>query len=207
MRKRWRCTLHRGLAAAAGLIFLLLPAHAHAHTPIKGAGEFVSGFLHPFLTPPHVLVLLSLGLLLGQRLPLRLQHPVVVFAAFSAAGLALAAARTVEGVYQPILITLGLFAGGLVALAAPLPTWVRLAACAAGGLALGLDSGVDHAITGAAVAKTLFATWVSLILCVADIAFYSSRLPKYQWVQTGIRVAGSWIVAIALLMLAFSLRR
>ena len=114
---------------------------------------------------------------------------------------------SVAEVFQPILITLGLCVGGLVALAAPLPTWVRLAACAAAGLVLGSDSGTDSGIKGLAMAKMLLATWVSLLFCVGDIAFYSSRLPPYQWVQTGIRVVGSWIVAVALLMLAFALRR
>ena len=193
--------------AAAGIIFLLQPTSAQAHTPIKGAGEFLSGFLHPFLTPTHLLVFLSLGLLLGQRLPLRLQWPLTLFASFAATGLSLTAAHAAAEVFQPILIAFGLCIGGLVALAAPLPTWIHLAACAAAGLALGLDSGADPGIKGVAVARMLFATWMSLLFCVGDIAFYSSRLPPYQWVQTGIRVVGSWIVAVALLMLAFSLRR
>ncbi len=186
---------------------MLVPTHAEAHTPIKGAGEVVSGFLHPFLTPTHLLVLLSVGLLLGQRLPLRLQWPLMVFAVFAATGLSVTALHDIAGESQTILIVLGLCSGGLVALAAPLPPWVRLAACAAAGLALGLDSGVDPGTTSVAMARILIATWVSLMLCVGDIAFYSSRLPAYHWVQTGIRVVGSWIVAIALLMLAFSLRR
>ncbi len=192
---------------AVGIVFLLQPTRAQAHTPIKGAGEVVSGFLHPFLTPTHLLVLLSLGLLLGQRLPLRLQWPLGVFASFATIGLSITATHAVAGVFQPILIALGLCVGGLVALAVPLPTWVRLAACAAAGLALGLDSGADPGIKGVAMARMLLATGVSLLFCVGDIAFYSSRLPPSQWVQTGIRVVGSWIVAIALLMLAFSLRR
>ena len=205
--RRWRG--RRGgswLLAATGL-FLLVPMHAQAHTPIKGAGEIVSGLLHPFLTPAHVLVLLSLGLLLGQRLPLCLQWPLMVFAAFAAVGLSVTAIHTIAGVPQPILVTLGLCAGGLVALAAPLPAWARLTACATAGLALGLDSGPDPGVMGVVTAKTLLATWVSLIFFVGDIAYYSSRLPSYQWVQTGVRVVGSWIVAIALLMLAFALRR
>ena len=200
---------HRGgfwLLGAGGL-FLLTPTRVEAHTPIKGAGEFISGFLHPFLTPTHLLVLLGLGLLLGQRLPLRLQWPLAIFASFAFIGLSMTAMHVVTGVSQPILIALGLCIGGLIALAAPLPTWVRLAACAAGGLVLGLDSGADPGIKGVAMARMLLATWVSLLFCVGDIAFYGSRLPPYQWVQTGIRVVGSWVVAIALLMLAFSLRR
>ena len=195
------------MAAASGAISLLLLGSAEAHTPIKGAGEFASGFFHPFLTPTHLLVLLSLGLLLGQRLPLRLQSPVGGFAAFAAVGLVLTTAHVVPGVYQPILITIGLCASGLVALAAAVPPWVRLTACAVAGFALGLDSGVDAGTTGAAMATTLIATWMSLIVCVTDIAFYSSLMPPYQWVRTGIRVVGSWSVAIALLMLAFAFKR
>ncbi len=148
-----------------------------------------------------------MGLLLGQRLPLRLLGPVGIFAAFAAVGLSLTTARVLPAVYQPILIALGLCAGGLVALAVTLPRWVRWTACAAAGLALGLDSGVDPGVTGAAAATTLVATWVSLIVCVTDIAFYSSLMPSYKWVQTGIRVAGSWIVAIAVLLLAFTFKR
>ena len=192
---------------SVGIVFLLQPTSAEAHTAIKGAGEFVSGFLHPFLTPTHLLVLLSLGLLLGQRLPLRLQWPLAVFASFAAVGLSTTAAHVVAGVPQPVLIALGLCVGGLVVLAVPLPTWVRLVACAVAGLVLGLDSGADPGIKGVVAARMLLATWVSLLFCVGDIAFYSARLPPYRWVQTGIRVVGSWIVAIALLMLAFSLRR
>ncbi len=203
---RWRGHCRGSWLLAAGL-FLLVPTRAEAHTPIKGAGEFVSGFLHPFLTPTHLLVLLSVGLLLGQRLPLRLQWPLTVFAVSAAAGLSVTALHVIAGVSQTVLIVLGLCAGGLVAVAAPLPLWTRLMACAAAGLALGLDSGADPGTMGIAMARMLLATWVSLILCVGDVAFYSSRLPPYQWVQTGIRVVGSWIVAIALLMLAFALRR
>ncbi len=207
MHDRWQKKGGSTLATAVSLVFLFLPGSAEAHTPIKGVGEFANGFFHPFLTPTHLLVLLSMGLLLGQRVPLRLQGAVGVFAAFAAAGLSLTTVRVVSGVYQPILISLGLCSGGLVALAPSLPPWVRLIACAAAGFALGLDSGVDSGATGAATATTLIATWLSLIVCVTDVAFYSSLVPPYKWVQTGIRVAGSWIVAIALLMLAFSLRR
>ena len=33
-----------------------------AHTTFPGLGEYGSGFLHPFTTPAHLLVLLALGL-------------------------------------------------------------------------------------------------------------------------------------------------
>ena len=170
-------------------------------------GEFASGFLHPLLTPPHVLALLAYGLLLGQREPLRLKVPAVVFAGAAAAGLSLTLSGGVAGIYPPILIAVGLCAGGFVVLAWPWPAWLLMAMGAVVALIVGLDSGVDAGTPATATVKILLATWVSLVLFVVNAAFYVSLLPKIQWVQTGIRVAGSWIVAIALLMLAFALRR
>ena len=70
-----------------------------------------------------------------------------------------------------------------------------------------MDSGVNPGTAGWATAKTLFATGLSLFVWVVNVAYYSSRLPTYQWMKIGVRVVGSWIVAIAFLMLAFSLRR
>ena len=186
---------------------MCLPAYAQAHAPIQGLNEFANGFVHPFLTPPHLLVLLGLGLLLGQRRPLRLPEPLAAFAACAAAGLLGAAMYTVAGVPPTVFILLGLCAGALVALGRSLPISARVTLCAVSGLALGLDSGVEAAIGGAARAKTLVATWISLSLCVVNAAFYVSRLPARQWVQTGVRVVGAWIVAIGVLMLAFALRR
>ena len=84
---------------------------------------------------------------------------------------------------------------------------MQLTFCAATALTLGLDSGVDAGMSGAAAAKMLAATEVSLLLCVVNVAFYVSLLPPVRWVQTAARIIGSWIVAIALLMLAFALKR
>ena len=85
-------------------IFLLLRRSAGAHTAVPGLGEFASGFLHPFFTPPHLLALLALGLLLGQRQPLRLKVPTAIFAGFAAAGLLLTLSGIVAGVYLPVLV-------------------------------------------------------------------------------------------------------
>ncbi len=84
---------------------------------------------------------------------------------------------------------------------------MRIAVAVIAGLALGLDSGPGPGVAAWPAGKTLFATWVSLFVWAVNVAFYSARLPALQWVQTGVRVVGSWIVAIAFLMLAFALRR
>ena len=54
-------------AAILLITILITPGTALAHGSIEGIGDFYSGILHPALVPAHLLVLLSLGLLLGQQ--------------------------------------------------------------------------------------------------------------------------------------------
>ncbi len=131
----------------------------------------------------------------------------MIFAAAAAMGLGLTMVSSFGGLYQPILTTIGLCIGACVASGAPTPFWVTLIVCGSAALTLGLDSGADAGTTGVSTAKILAATWVSLVLCLVNAAFYVSLLPTTRWVQTGVRVLGSWIVAVAFLLLAFSLRR
>ena len=56
------------------------------------------------------------------------------------------------------------------------------------------------------IIKTLSGTWIALVVLVCDIAIYVSLGAEAKWLQIALRVAGSWIIAIALLVLAFSLR-
>ncbi len=178
-----------------------------AHAVVPGTSDYIAGFLHPFLTPPHLLVLVSLGLFLGQH-PLRPLVPAAgVFAMAAALGILATCVHAVTGVPPVVLIVLGLCIGGLVASAAFDKAWMRLAACAATGLALGLDSGVDPGVAGPGMAKTLGATWAGLTLGVVNVAHYSAQLPARRWVQTGVRIVGAWSVAVGILMLAFALRR
>jgi hypothetical protein len=72
---------------------------------------------------------------------------------------------------------------------------------------IGLDSGPE-AGTPFNTFSTLAGTWVSLGLGLVNIAYYVSlaAAKEQKWIRIGIRVAGSWIFAISLLMVAFSLR-
>jgi urease accessory protein len=198
-----RAILRRGLPVA---LLLAVPATAGAHTVISGVGDYFSGVLHPFTTPAHLLLLLGLGLLVGRQAPLKLKTPLAVFIPISALALALTTTGLVKTVYPPILIGLALLAGALVALGKPLPARAGGVVFALAALALGLDSAADNA-TGWGIAKTLLGTWTGLIIALADIAYYSSKFNQWQWQQVGLRVAGSWITAASLMILAFALRR
>ena len=189
----------------AGLL-LALPVSASAHTAISGVGDFFGGVLHPLTTPAHLLVLLGLGLLAGRQTPLNLKIPLAAFIPVSALALVLTTTGLVKTVYPPILISIALVAGALIALGRPLPSTVIGALFVVAAFALGLDSAVENG-TPISITKTLLGTWLGLILVVADIAYYLSFVTKQKWQQVGIRVAGSWITAASFMILAFALRR
>ena len=52
-------------------------------------------------------------------------------------------------------------------------------------------------------------TWLALLLILLNVSHYVSLAAEKnkQWLHIAIRVAGSWILAISLLVLAFSLRK
>jgi urease accessory protein len=188
------------------LLLVALPATAHAHTTIQGAGDVLNGILHPLATPSHMLILLGLGLLAGQQSPPNLKTPMLTFLPVSAVALLLTMTGAITAVYPPVLIAIALCAGILVALEAPLPRLACIALFAAAAIAIGLDSAVETGST-VAVLKRLFGTWVSLALIIFNLAYYVSLWTKQKWQRIGIRVVGSWLIAIAFLVLAFSLKR
>jgi urease accessory protein len=194
------------LLPVLALFVFTFPVEAQAHAPVKGMGDLFNGLLHPLTTPAHLLIVLGLGLWIGQRTPLNLKTPMLVFAPLSAAALLGTMTGAVTTVHPSFLLALALVAGALVALDKPLPTLWAGALFALAALGLGFDSGVDSTTT-ATVLKTLLGTWISLLLLVVDIAIYISLCTKKPWQKIGVRVVGSWIVAISLLVLAFALKK
>lgn len=187
------------------LVLVVWPATAQAHTQVEGAGPILNGLLHPLGTPSHLLILLGLGLLAGQQSPLNLKTPMLAFIPLSAAALLLTLTGAITSVYLPVLICIALCAGILVALEAPVPRLAFIALFAAAALAIGLDSAVETGTIDAKL-KRLFGTWLSLSLVVFNIAYYVSFWTKQKWQKVGIRVVGSWLIAISFLVLAFFLK-
>lgn len=191
----------------SGLVILLaIPQVSHAHTPIAGVDGFFGGVIHPITTPTHLLILLGLGLLAGQRSSLGLKVSLLAFVPISGLALLVAGTGLCQSLYPPLLISLAIISGILVALNQPLPTWSYAVIFAFAALAIGLDSSVDTA-NRAELTKGLLGTWVGLILIICDLAFYISISTKQKWQKIGVRVAGSWLTAASLMILAFALRR
>lgn len=197
----------RGASAAvllATALLLAFPANAAAHLAIKGVGDFGNGALHPVVTPVHVMIILGLALLLGMRVPLRLKLPMASLAAAAAIGLGIAATHRIsppEWLLHLIVMLLGL----LVAIDRTFSPAVLAGICGVCAAAVGLDSGVDPE-SGMVVWKTLLGTWLGVTGVVGYLALTVSNGAEKNWARTGMRVLGSWIFAIAILMLAFALR-
>jgi HupE / UreJ protein len=188
------------------LIFPLLVSTAHAHMAIEGAGDIANGALHPLTSPAQTLILVGLALVLGQQVPFDLKIPLRTFAPASAIALALTGFLAVPVVYPPVLLGMSLCLGALVGLELRLPRSLVALLCITAATGIGLDSAVE-AGSAATKVKVLLGTWLGVNAIVFYLAMCASNGADKKWSRTAIRVIGSWIVAISLMVLAFSLSR
>ena len=192
----------RVLVGAGGL--LLLPAPSHAHLVNTGLGPFYDGVSHFTLTPEDLVPALALALLAGQRGSrtgrLALFALSLAWLAGGLAGLTFPANRSATALTTVSFLALG----GLVAADARLrPEWVT-------GLALVL--GILHGyLNGAAMSQAklgalgLVGIVTALFVAVTLVAALVVAL-RAPWARVAVRVAGSWIAAIGLLLLGWSFR-
>jgi urease accessory protein len=197
-----RSLIPRALAVAAVLV--LLPATTHAHLVNTGLGPFYDGVSHFALTPEDLLPALALSFLAGQRGSRA--GRLALFAlpgAWLLGGLVGLALPTVRS--ETALTTVSFLAlGGLVAAEARLrPEWVSVLAVVLG-ILHGYFNGaaMSQAKLGAlglvGIVSTLF-----VLVALGGAFVVALRAP---WARIAVRVAGSWIVAIGLLLLGWSFR-
>jgi hydrogenase/urease accessory protein HupE len=166
-------------------------------------GAFASGFFQPLLLPAHALLLLALGLLLGQQG--RWVVPALAFAVALTAGLAAIALAVGQTPAGDVVLTAVAAIGVLVALARPLPAIVCAALAAIAGIALGLDS-PPQAISIASATMMLIGTGLGACVMLVIVAF-GTRSLRRDWQRIGARILGSWIAASAILVLALRFSR
>jgi urease accessory protein len=155
------------------------------------------------LVPMHVMAVLVLGLLIGQQ---RWSPAViVVYAAAMLVGLGAIALAYVPRLAEEGLLVASALAGLALALGRPLPDSIGAALAAAIGLSLALDS-PPEALSLHEANRALAATAAGAIFAVWAIAQLSARL-RQHWQRIGARIAGSWIAASAILVLALRLVR
>jgi hydrogenase/urease accessory protein HupE len=199
------------LALAGGAVFFgAAPAWAHTITP--GTTGFTDGLTHPFTNLPQILVLLAVGLLLGQRDLAQLRRPLLAWLIGLAAGLAFApfaAGRPWLADLPLALLSLAVVVALVVIVARPLPP----ALLAAGALAASLGIGLDSAPEGGTAQQTVAAlagSWIAAALALLNVVILANHVAanrlRHPWQPIGMRIIASWIAAAGLMVLALSLR-
>lgn len=194
----------QGAAALLAAGLLVLPGAARAHLVTSGLGPYYDGALHLLMSPVDLLGLVAVALLAGRQGARAGRLTVITLPAVwlltGLMGLAAASGPDVAWLGIAALLVLGLLVAADVRLAP-----VAVAALAAAFAAVtGLLNGAALAAAGAG-ASTLVGI-VLAVLCVALLASAAVVPLQALWSRVAVRVAGSWVAAVGMLMLGWTLQ-
>lgn len=174
---------------------------AWAHTT-KGVSDFHAGFLHPLTAPEHIIAFVALGILasLQGRYGLR---ALIFFWSAGAVGATAALWMPAYTVIDLVNVASMMVWGGLVAANWSYPAAILYPLALLFGLTHGLANG--DAIEPPLKAYLFIPGYVVASIVVVSIGLVTSDwLLQRQigWVKIALRVVGSWIAAIGVLVLA-----
>ena len=195
-------------ALALTLAGLMVPARAEAHLVTTGLGPVYDGIGHFCLSPGDVLPALALALLAGLRGARTGRWTMLILPlAWLAGGVGGLVTKGLAAPPEQLVDALTFMLPGiLVAADAALPL-VAVGALAAllGGLH-GFFNGLAMREAGAATGVLqLTGIAVALFVLMALVAALVVSL-RQPWARIVVRVAGSWLAAMGLLLLGWSLR-
>ena len=193
----------RGLVVGAAGSLLLWPGSAHAHLVTTGLGPVYDGISHLFLSFDDLLPVVAMALLAGLNGPTAGRRALFTLpAAWLAGGVAASlsgGAFLPAGVPALSFLALGILTAADLTLAPAVVT------------ALALTLGLVHGwLNGAAIvaagreASGLVGISGAIFVLVALISAQVLSLQR-PWTRIVVRVAGSWIAAIGLLLLGWTL--
>jgi hydrogenase/urease accessory protein HupE len=186
----------------AGMLAAATPARAHLMN--SGFGPFYDGLAHPLLSPEDLLPAVAMTLLAGLGGARPGRFVLATLPGAWLAGMAVGWAIGLPAAPAWLMAVVTALIGALVASDPRLPLAAVIAAAAALGALHGYDNGHDLAATPgglvaiAGIACSLFAI-VSLL--AGQVAVLQA-----QWARLAVRISGSWIAAVGLLMLGWSVR-
>jgi hydrogenase/urease accessory protein HupE len=193
-------TFHKGLIAAFGLLFW--PSYASAHLVTTGLGPVYDGIGHLVMTPEDLIPALAIALFAGLRgaAPGRRALFVLPLAWFAGGLLGL----SINGLpTMPVAAISFLILGVLVAADLKLSQKSFTAIVVIVGLVHGLLNGV--ALKEGAGILGLIGIMATLFVIVAIVSALIVSL-KQPWTRIVVRVAGSWVAAIGMLMFGWLMR-
>jgi urease accessory protein len=184
--------------------FCLWPDTAQAHLMTTGFGPFYDGVMHLTLSPDDLLGVLALALLAGLA---GASYGRTVLFCLTATWLVggLIGLQLDQEVSLPLVNTFSfLMVGLLVVLDLKLPLWLVTCLSIILGLFHGFFNGSAMSEAGGGTLALLgIVTGVFVVVTIAA-AFITSL--RQTWTRVAVRVAGSWIAAIGLLLLGWTFR-
>ena len=198
------CSETRVITLGLGLVGVLWPTAAEAHLVTSGLGPLYDGISHLLLSPEDLVPVLAVGLLAGLNGPQSGRRALFVL---SAAWLVGGLAGVVAGQPPvPLMVTAASFLvlGLLIAFDWRLSPGAISALAASVGLLHGSLNGAGIAADGReALGVVGISATVFVLVAIAACGVLSLGGP---WSRVIVRVAGSWVTAIGLLMLGWGLR-
>ena len=194
------------MTAITGAVILLAahPSTAAAHLVTTGLGPFYDGALHLMLSPEDLLGLMAVAALAGLQGKKAGRMAVIsltatwLIAGFVGLNLSMQLALSWLSIGSMVLL------GGLVALNPTLPPAAVAALAGFYGLLHGLPNGSALAAVSAGLPAIVGVSATVLIISL----FCSARVVtlKAAWTRITVRIAGSWIAAVGMLMLGWLVR-
>ncbi|HAE01384.1 MAG TPA: hypothetical protein DCL95_21630 [Rhodospirillaceae bacterium] len=181
-----------------------LATPADAHTSISGVGLFPNGLLHPVAVPQHLLLLIGIGLWMGRRQERQIPPLLAVLNAGLVVGYAATLWIDPTQITSLALAALTLIVGALLAVNRSVPTVLNISVFALAGLCVGLDS-KPEALKANEILLLGFGIWIGVNILALNVMALSAKL-QHPIAVIGIRIAGSWLIAMSLILLAFELR-
>ncbi len=190
----------RSILIAVAFIY---PSASEAHSPIQGMGTFYNHLLHPLVVPSQALLLIAIALMLGQQGRSIARVGIVSFGLAFAAGLTVATVVTLEGEREWILLFGTLVVGSAVCLDWRIPGLLVTFLAAGAGITIGLDSALSTAglrdTALAAAGGTVGVLYLTIVIAGLTVAI------EKHWQRVAIRIAGSWILAVSIMVLTLSI--
>lgn len=198
---------HAWLRRLAATALLLAAPRAEAHLVTTGMGAVYDGIGHFFLSPGAVLPVVGLALLAGLRGPAAGRWALFLLPAWWIAGGIAGLAGGANPLSETFIAAGALLVlGGLTLADVTLPRPVLVALPALVGAVLGFLNGVAIREAGAwpALLQLAGVSGVLFVLTAILAGFVVSL--RQAWMRIVVRVAGSWLAAIGLLLVGWSLR-
>lgn len=195
-----------GYVAVLAAVAALWPSPAEAHLVTTGLGPIYDGISHVLMSPDDLIPLVAMALLAGMNGPAAGRRTLFALtSAWLVGGLAgfLVGHSLVPGSAATASF---LVLGGFIAADRRMPSRLVSALAMAVGLLHGWLNGVGIAESQREALGLVGIASATFVLVALASAFALSLSRRAEWMRVAIRVAGSWVAAIGLLMLGWSLR-